>query len=250
MSRVSLIYVVWYSSRLSDVKLAIFELGLKLDVCFSNVVVVDNSGSIEMDCPEESIHCVEGTNTFWEFSGYFEGLEYLSTITNPYDVALVLNDSYGKNWDLFWGTKMLMKRMLRDAVEKSAVCFCQDIFRHKVNITQVERTVNSRIFCLPVSSVSTFGSFLRSLCEAKFFDLNERLHNIYADHNNIVERWINMSHKRWTASVLQSVKFRIAIEHSIIFLNSVPGQSLRLYPKSPIGSYTLSLIGKIFGERR
>lgn len=245
----SLIYVVWYQDSDQAIYSSVASLESDVAQSFKKIIVVLNNSAAAIPVFEDKrFRVVRGSNRGWEFSGYAEGLDYLSNETSCKGVVYVFNDTYLKNWCFSFFSKFFVRRMHKACLATNCICFSVDFFSHSIIPLLSTRTVNSRFFLLSDELSAPVAKFLHALVDSDQSGLRRCLSSIYPRYDETVARWIKKSSGRWGEDILGSVRARITLEHSLIRLSDV--FNLKLYPASTIYSYFVKIVSIVLGEKR
>lgn len=217
-----------------------------IDTHHRRILIVDNAGSLK-DYPPVSdrFEVMAGSNSIWEFSGWIEGLKRIDD-SAPSTTITLMNDSYGRNWEVTAASRSLIRRMYRDA-DGGKIAAWLDNFSH-FRSPFFSRRVNSRLMVIPSSMRLPLADAV-----AKAADRARRLK---ADRRSLFDaasekrllRWMASQGARWDPATQHDRLNRIFIEHHL--LDALPRSSISYRPRSYFGSLRYAVHRRLTRERR
>jgi hypothetical protein len=242
-----LILVSYYMRSLPDCMELIANYERRVGQFHRRLIVVDNAGAIfgeSLPVNGRTLLIKRGSNSRWEFSGWLEGLAATAT-EHPARTVTLLNDSYGRNWEVTAASRSMLAGMYRKA-DAGRICGWRDNFSIW-RPPRFSRRTNSRVVVLPAGFTGLFGESLRraiGLCDTaasadQLFSTEER---------EVLERWIRSQTGRWGTDQLQARLKRIFIEHHLF--DGISADRLVLFPRTYLGSLLYAAARHAFRERR
>lgn len=213
------------------------QTGLHHDV----VLLVENRVPLAPASDERDIRRVIGDNTAWEFSGMVAGLRACEALEPV--VCTVLNDSYGRNWDVSSASRPILRKM-HDWGMQGGVAAWQDVFTW----LPFQQRCNSRVLIGGGSAVGALRTAIESSIARERGITEAGLPLFSADDARTLDRWESKNPGRWSSDGLSRRRRRIYLEHTMLddLLDPVP----RLFPSGLCAAAQYSFRRKMEGERR
>lgn len=213
------------------------ETGFRHDV----VLLVENRGPLAPVSVSRDIRSVVGDNTAWEFSGMAAGLKACEAL-NP-EVCTVLNDSYGRNWDVSSASRSILRDM-HGWARQGGVSAWQDVFAW----VPFQQRCNSRLLITGGAAVGAVRKAIESSIARERQITEAGLPLFSAEDARTLDRWENKNPRRWSSDDLARRRRRIYLEHTMLRDLSEP--VARLFPAGPYAAVRYTVRRKLEGERR
>lgn len=242
-----LVLVSYYQDTIEGIEHLVASFEAETGFVHDCVIVIDNSGKLtSLGIGEVGRFVVrKGSNTYWEFSGWVEGMQLAASKDAPALITL-LNDSYARNWTITQASRGILAAMYRTA-QQGKVAGWRDnfsLFRKPY--------FSSR----PNSRVVMCGQPLASQLQGSIQDAIDQYAQRHAsgaalfsrDETDVLERWVKSQPGRWPKSALESRLARIFIEHHVF--DAIDPHQLESFPRRLVGRLVYSLKRRKFQERR
>ncbi|AOG01197.1 hypothetical protein BSY18_3073 [Blastomonas sp. RAC04] len=242
-----LVLVSYYQDTIHGIEQLVASFEAETGFVHDSVIVIDNSGKLTQqgisNVGRFSVH--KGSNTYWEFSGWVEGMVLAGTLGAPRLITL-LNDSYARNWTITEASRGIIAGMY-SAAQKGKVAGWRDNFSF-LRKPYFSSRPNSRVV---ICGQAMAGQLQASIQHA--IDQYAERHASGAalfspDEENILERWVKSQPGRWPKDALQSRLARIFIEHHVF--DGIELRNLESFPCGLVGRLVYSLKRRKFQERR
>ncbi|MBA3880458.1 MAG: hypothetical protein C0500_12165 [Sphingobium sp.] len=240
-----LVLVTYYLKSYAEVDALVAQFEAAIGLRYAHVLIVDNGGAIADASPVEGrMRCVRGSNRFYEFSGWLEGLEALGPQEGG--IVTLLNDSFGRNWNITRASAPILAAMIADAKAGRIAGFLDNFF--PFSRPYFSRRPNSRLVLLPPDQLGVFARSLAAaiaLCERRIAG-GEPLFD--AETQARLDRWKNSQPGRWSEAALVTRDKRIFVEHHLF--DAVPAELLSMRPRHVIGSLAYAVAKRFYKEAR
>jgi hypothetical protein len=242
------ILVTYYLQSPDAIQTVVRDFGQHTGHSASRVIVVDNAkrldrGSFRYDGSDFTV--LHGSNRFWEFSGWIEGLETAER-TNSSGVIGLLNDSYQKNWEFTDISRWQARRMLKAARAGQIAAWRDNFSWLKAPILSTR--INSRFLFTPHQLTDQ----LRVSILAAIGELDRRVRSgrslFSTDESARLAEWFAKNQSRWDSGSLEQRRHRVFIEHHL--LDSVSPAQVSFFPRSTAESVAYAALRHLLGERR
>lgn len=239
-----LVLVTFYTRTAVELAALVAEFELAARIRFATVLVVDNSGHLAGIQTDERTRVLGGTNSFQEFSGWLEGIGALEEEAGGR--LTLLNDSYGRNWEISRASRPIIAAMYRDAA-RGRIAGWLDNFSH-FGPPRFSRRPNSRVVVMPRDLAGIFAASLDRAMK-RSTELAQAGQPLFDEASERRLRdWIGTQTGRWDESTLAGRWRRIFVEHHVF--DGVPREKLSLRPRSYVGSLIYAAARHLAGERR
>lgn len=209
-------------------------------------VIVDNNGALVGQTSSDSrFTIVAGDNTFWEFSGWLQGLIAARNWSKP-AVTVMLNDSYTRNWGISAASRFVIRRMHAAALD-GRVAGWLDNFSH-LRRPRFSRRPNSRLVVLPTSATGLLAASIEAAIRSLTNHLRDGNSLFSAEEQPCIDRWMASQGGRWDSKGIATRSRRIYLEHHI--LDSLPPRAVVWFPLSWLGSIAYAAWRHACRERR
>lgn len=244
-SSVAVVLVTYYIRQASEAISLVDDLARKLDIKYSEIILIDNSGLISTrGLSNSNISVLAGTNQYWEFSGWLEGLA--AAKGTAAQTLLLMNDSYQRNWELSKLSVMYLKAMYRSA-QRGRVSAWLDNFSH-FRRPRFSRRPNSRILFTPRESIDALYLSLSEAINLLRQKIDTEQPLFTNEEQARLTDWAATQPGRWAQETLTARNHRIFLEHHM--LDRLPTGSVRWFPRTLPGSWAYALARRLFAERR
>lgn len=240
-----LILVTYYTQNLKELIELLDDYDLSTRRRHANVLVIDNAAKLATGLHrsvDRAIKVVHGTNEAWEFSAWAQGLqdEQYGTI----GTLTLLNDTFGRNWNITFASRSLIHRMYR-AAQGGKVAGWVDTFSR---MPQFARRPNSRLVVLAseqraVMAASVVDAIKR--CQ-RHIELRQPLFSRVEEAQ--IRKWTALQAGRWGPKAVETRLQRMFIEHHLF--DRVPPKLLSLFPETAAGTLVYGLVRRLVRERR
>lgn len=240
-----LVLVTYYLASAEQVADLVTELQAAIGLEYDRVVIVDNGGAIVDAGPVGArMTVLRGTNRFYEFSGWLEGLAVLGPVEGG--IITLLNDSFGRNWTISAASRPILAAMVADA-RAGKIAGWLDNFSYLTR-PYFARRPNSRIVMIAPRAAAALAASLAAAidqCESQI-DRGEALFD--AASQTRLDRWTATQHGRWSGAALTTRAKRIFVEHHLF--DEVPPALLSLRPRYYLSSLMYAASRRFHREAR
>lgn len=244
--RVGIVLVTYYLQDTAAASRLIDDFCVASKLVCECAVIVDNHGALVGQTPTDGrFTVVAGDNSFWEFSGWIQGLLAARQWRKPV-VTVLLNDSYGRNWEISAASRFVIRRMYAAAL-KGRVAGWLDNFSH-LRRPRFSRRPNSRLVVVPTALVAALATSIKTATVnlTNHLRVGTRLFN--DEDQQCIDRWMTSQRGRWDSKTLATRGRRIYLEHHM--LDSLPPRTVVWFPRSWLGSLAYAAWRHASGERR
>lgn len=242
-----LVLVSYYQDTIEGIEQLVASFEAETGFVHRRVIVIDNSGKLTSQGIGEvgrfAVH--KGSNTYWEFSGWVEGMQIAWSQDEPALITL-LNDSFARNWTITEASRGVIAAMY-GAAQQGKVAGWHDNFSWLRRPYFSSRPNSRVVMCGRASASQLQGSIQAAInLYAQRYVAGEPLFS--SDETYILQRWVESQPGRWPKDALDSRLARIFIEHHIF--DAVDAAQLESFPRGLVGRLIYSLKRRKLQERR
>lgn len=242
-----LILVSYYARTVDDIVRLLKSFEAVARKRHQEVLVVDNAGFLPLGtvAGDGRLEIIRGSNSSWEFSGWYEGLSYAARWPSTY-VLTLLNDSYQRNWTITKASRSIIDAMY-GAADNEVIAGWLDNFS-MLKRPHFSRRPNSRLIVLAASSRDVMANSLRTAIESCRAITNSGGELFNAIDHKRLEAWIASQPGRWTPEISSTRLQRIFLEHHMF--DGVPHSRLQFFPRTYGGTLVYGVLRRLFREQR
>jgi len=243
-----LVLVSYYLRSVAAVRELLDAFDADVERHHGQVLVIDNAGVLPVGAvvdDRRKIFVVRGSNQWWEFSGWLEGLGLVKDWPSSM-VLTLLNDSYARNWTITSASRPIIFSMY-DAAEKGRIACWLDnfsLFRRPV----FSRRLNSRLLLVPAQWRDIVAQSLTDAIHHCSSRHGEPTVLFTAAELSRLRAWMSSQANRWDPKTLPSRLQRIFLEHHM--LDSVPQELVAAEPATYVGTLVYAIGRRLLSERR
>lgn len=241
------ILVAYHASDYETVLRLLEEFKFQTGFNWQYAIVVDNRRVLKPGkLPNNlSVEVIQGTNTFWEFSGWDQGLRHAAKWPESGVIAL-LNDSFVRNWTVTRASHPYIQ-MMQAAAAAGFIAAWRDSFSI-LRPPYFSRRTNSRLAFLHTQHCVVMADSIESAIEVAQQHFNSGKALFTAAELAVLSRWERSQPGRWPVASMPDRRTRIFLEHHLF--DTVPVRLMQWFPGSLMSSLRYSLLRRMHGERR
>lgn len=236
-----LVLVAYYLEDVRQVEALVERFEAETGLGYDVVLLVENGVPLSVATARRDIRLVDGDNSAWEFSGMVAGLKAGEALAPQ--VCTVLNDSYGRNWDVSTASQGILRTM-HDWASRGGVAAWRDVFAW----FPFQQRTNSRLLMTGGRAMSGVHASLEAAINREK-ELTEAGEPLFSDADaRTLGRWEAKNAGRWSTADLAGRRRRIYVEHTM--LDALVEPAPAFFPKGPVSAVQYTLRRKLEGERR